>query len=164
MPTATYDLLASNVLSSDTATITFSSISGSYRDLILVCQVLATGTNKNFSLMRFNSDTGSNYNGLFASGGQFLTGSGDYTSSTRIFLGQGESESTIPGLIISQIMDYTATNKWKPVINRYNQNNHTEMSHWRYSSTSAITSLTILELSGFNFAAGSTFHLYGIVS
>jgi len=61
--TGTYTLIASNTLGSGTATVTFSSIPGTYTDLILVCGLPATGTANNSDGLRFqlNSDTGSNY-------------------------------------------------------------------------------------------------------
>ena len=59
--TATYDLVASNVLTSTAASVSFSSIGASYRDLIIVIDA-AVGTSASLNC-RVNSDTGSNYFG-----------------------------------------------------------------------------------------------------
>jgi hypothetical protein len=60
MPTPTYDLIASNVLGTATSSVSFTSISGSYRDLIIVVNGLGNGGEINADL-RFNSDSGNNY-------------------------------------------------------------------------------------------------------
>ena len=67
MPTPTYDLLASSVLGSNTATVSFSSIPSTYQDLVLV--VNASATALAFGRVRVNDDfstyryvIGSNYN------------------------------------------------------------------------------------------------------
>jgi hypothetical protein len=55
-----YTALANVTLGSSAASVTFSSISQSYRDLVLV--ITATTSAVDNAFIRFNSDSGSNYN------------------------------------------------------------------------------------------------------
>jgi hypothetical protein len=58
--TATYEKIATTTLGSTTATVTFSSISGAYTDLVLVERLVKSITGGSLQV-RFNSDTGTNY-------------------------------------------------------------------------------------------------------
>jgi hypothetical protein len=58
----TYEPIATATLGTATASVTFSTISGSYTDLVLVIQRRYGYSNKWYATsIRFNSDTGSNY-------------------------------------------------------------------------------------------------------
>ncbi len=82
MATPTYHLIDSTVLSSSASSVTFSSISQDYRDLILV----ATGTTSTatYRAVQLNGDTGSNYSYVNAAGDGSATNSYAGTT-TRIF-------------------------------------------------------------------------------
>jgi hypothetical protein len=54
----TYEPIATTTLSSAQSSVTFSSISGSYTDLVLVSNVSGSGGNANLRVT-LNSDTGS---------------------------------------------------------------------------------------------------------
>ena len=56
----TYEPIATSTLGSAQATVTFSSIVGTYRDLVLIINSTPTTSNVTGN-MRFNSDTGVNY-------------------------------------------------------------------------------------------------------
>ena len=161
MPTPTYDLIASNVLGSSAASVTFSSIPATYRDLIVVCTITGSGGNGWF-LLTFNSDTGSNYSRVNASGNGSTTASNTNTG-TSIDIGyMGGFGTTNPCTTIIQALDYSATNKHKTcLIRQDNASQATEMAAGRWASTSAINSLT-LTTAVQQFASGSTFYLYGI--
>ena len=58
--TATYALIERQTLGSATSTVTFSSIPGTYTDLIIISSALSAGTSETI-MMRFNSDSGNNY-------------------------------------------------------------------------------------------------------
>jgi len=58
MPT-TYEPIATTTLSTATASVTFSSISGTYTDLRLV--IFALGATSDYPYVEINSDTGTNY-------------------------------------------------------------------------------------------------------
>ena len=65
--TATYDCIATTTLSSAQSSVTFSSISGSYTDLIIISDAILASGNDALGL-RFNSDSGSNYSYTFMYG------------------------------------------------------------------------------------------------
>jgi len=67
MPTPTYTPLATVTLGSTAASVTFSSIPATYRDLILIITAQRTGSPVNVG-MRFNGDSGSNYSSVFMTG------------------------------------------------------------------------------------------------
>lgn len=160
MPTPTYDLLASSVLGSATSTVTFSSISGSYRDVVIVFNGGVTSRTGQF--LEFNGDTTSaNYSNIYAygSGASAFTGS----AANRIFAEVIENSANNNAII--HIMDYSATNKHKTSLIRVNNAtpNGVEMRAFRWANTSAITSISLVA-SGTTWLSGSSFYLYGIVS
>ena len=160
VPTPTYDLLASNVLSSSASSVTFSSIPATYRDLVLVVSPIATGGDFN-SNIRINSDTGSNYSRVGMSGdGETAT---SFSATAAFILGVIASTSSPPTLGVYNFMDYSATDKHKTIISRYANPSATSAFAFRWANTSAINNLEIYA-SANNFASGSTFYLYGIVS
>jgi hypothetical protein len=166
MPTPTYTPLANITLGSAAATVTFSSISQAYRDLVLIVQ--ATPTSNTVGLrMRFNTDTGSNYSYVWALGDGSTTSSGSGTT-TRIEFEPGLARDTTSNSnSIANIMDYSATDKHKPVLVRSNiiggTYPGTVMTGQRWASTSAITTIEVFFGSG-NIAAGSVLALYGVAA
>jgi hypothetical protein len=159
MPTPTYTALASRTLTSTATSVTFSSIPATYRDLILVIEgTYSTGTGN--ASIRFNGDTGSNYPYVFMLGGASGTSSGQATTTSLL---TGGFNSATRNNVVFQIMDYSATDKHKSVLNRMNEGGLTTYA-WggRWANTSAITSITVI---GTNpYAIGSTFSLYGVIA
>ena len=161
MPTPTYDLIASNVLSSSASSVTFSSIPATYRDLILVDSLTPTGSGI-ASLITFNSDSGANYSFVYMLGDGSSTGSAQNTGQT--FLASCYSSATVRGVGIMNIMDYSATDKHKTVITKRKSPDTFVIAYaQRWANTAAINSITITANTG-SFASGSTFYLFGIVS
>jgi hypothetical protein len=165
VPTPTYTALATVTLASAASSVVFSNIPATYRDLILVYNgTVAAGATTG---IRFNGDTGSNYNQVQMYG----VGSGSGTSTS----GSNETALNVgyPGTsrtqIIVQIMDYSATDKHKTTLSR-SDNSAVVLAALagRWASTSAITSITFRNNDGesglYNYLAGSTFSLYGIVA
>jgi len=151
--------LANTTLSnSSTSTVTFSSIVGTYRDLVLVMQGSTTG-NANVR-MRFNGDTGSNYAFVFLAGGSGLQASGVATLDW-MYANYYANWDTAQANIVVNFLDYAQTDKHKMVTIRDNAaSTYTETIAGRWPSTSAITSIAI-NASGL-FAAGTSFSLYGV--
>jgi hypothetical protein len=143
MPTPTYDLLASNVLSSNASSVTFSSIPATYRDLVLVVTAKITvGTGG--ASMRFNADSGSNYNMVTMEGTGSATQSGSGSGYNALYVNLNNGELyTGPTVSIIQIMDYSATNKHKSTLHRANGLSSTSVgaTAGRWASTSAINSI-----------------------
>lgn len=157
---ATYEPIATTTLSSAQASVTFSSISG-YIDIYVVCDFVLASSGDNLGL-RFNSDTGSNYSDTMLAGNGSAASSSRQTSQTSIRSGYWETGRSQTNI---SIMNYSNANTNKTTISRQFQSGTTtsyvvaNVGLWR--STSAITSITLLGISG-NIASGSTFTLYGI--
>ena len=158
MPTSTYVALATTTLGASASSVTFSSISGSYRDLVLIFNG-STSTSDQY-LLRLNGDTGSNYSWVQMggdSGGTFSSS----TTTTGIRVGYFATSTAEDNFQIS-VMDYSATDKHKTALVRTNSNAAAVRAiAGRWANTSAVTSLTIVLASG-SFDAGATFSLYGI--
>jgi hypothetical protein len=165
MPTATYTPLATVTLASNTSSVTFTGIPATYRDLIFV--FAGTATAQSSSRFRMNGITGSNYSFVRAGGNGSTTFSSAPTDTYFPLVWSNSELSTTQSNAIVQIMDYSATDKHKTVLIRETNNNPSgpavTMYAGRLDTTSAITSLTAL-VSANNFATGSTFSLYGVIS
>lgn len=153
--------LANITLGSTAATVTFSSISGSYRDLRLV---VTYGASTNVgAYIRFNNDSASNYNYVYMSGNGSTTSSSS-AAATYTYLSYANATSTTQAFITADILDYVATDKHKTVLSRGNNASvASDAFAGRWASTAAITTLVVYPDNS-TFAAGSTFALYGIAS
>lgn len=170
MPTSTYDLIASTVLGTGSATVTFSSIPSTYRDLVLVMNCLGTSTSVNTMYARFNSDSGNNYFGtsLYGTNTNTVASASNTTGQTEINISDRSNagfNDTRRALYIVNFIDYSATNKHKTLIQRANSQPSGEvvLQGHRWANTSAINRIDLTAY-GQSFAATSTFYLYGIVS
>ena len=157
MPTSTYVALATFTATGSETSVTFSSIPASYRDLVLVVAGTASTATQIFG--RLNSDSGSNYTNVYmrgySSGTQSSSGTQTYFQGT--YLGSSATQ------FIMQIMDYSATDKHKTVLNRLDRDGGTQTFALaeRWASTSAVTSVDLTLNSG-TVSSGTTFSLYGI--
>ena len=159
---STYTPIATTTLGSAQSSVSFNSFSG-YTDLVLVANTTAAG-NQNI-LLRFNSDSGTNYSYTRLMGSSAGAQSGRESSIDSINL--YNSSANLNGVMattIIQVMNYANTTTNKTVLSRGNggaNETNAQVSLWR--NTAAITSLT-LSIFTTNFSAGSTFTLYGIAS
>lgn len=164
----TYTPIQVQTLSSNSKTVTFSSIPSTYTDLVLVM---------NYTLVKpasckaqFNGDTNANYSYTE------LRGNGSAASSTRgsnqtfTYFAQNVFPDTTPGNSIMYIQNYSDSSMYKTLITRTNANTGSYpgssaiVGLWR--STSAINSIT-LDMDGdstYWYQSGSTFALYGIAA
>jgi hypothetical protein len=156
MPTKTYTPLANITLGAATASVVFSSIPATYRDLILVVVPLRASTNN--TALRINGSSASEYTSVRMygdSGGA----SSDTTSDTSLDIGGSATNY----LSITQIMDYSATDKHKTILSRQGLGStYTLALAGRWASTAAINSVQVF--SGANWDSGSTFNLYGVIA
>jgi hypothetical protein len=153
--------LASGTLSG--ASVTISSISGSYQDLLLVITNRVNATAGRAGVIRLNGDSGTNYTmatiysqdaaaGITTPDANFMRTSGDAVSS-----GSSYSQENI------RIYNYTNTSIHKIAdIQAYANNASATIRNviGFYKSLSAITSITILAESG-NLTSGN-YVLYGV--
>lgn len=172
---STYTPIATTTLGSATNSVTFSSIAGTYTDLVLIMSAATTHTSATFVYMRFNGDSATNYscNEVFGLGS--TAQSSRDTSRSRGWIGFDISISNTVGdsASIANIMNYSNSTTYKTWLSRANrastaldyQGTDAVVGLWR--STSAITSIEIRNSRGdvdYNFATGSTFTLYGIAA
>lgn len=164
MPT-TYEPIATTTLGSAQSSVTFSSISGTYTDLVLVCQI-AQAAGSNSLRIRYNSDTGSNYSYTTLSGDGSTAISGRDSNLTSGLVANTSGSTSLELLTITHILNYSNTTTNKTHIGRGNRAaSATDATVGLWRSTSAITSIELAMGSTFpsnNFATGSTFTLYGI--
>jgi hypothetical protein len=156
-----YTPLANITLGSVAASVTFSSISQAYRDLVVVCNAtVSLGTVNLFT--QFNSDGGSNYYFVVMRGNGAVAAS-EFVNTAVMYPGYGLNDlSTVPSIIKFDIMDYSATDKHKSVLFRSNHADYGTMATaGRWASTSAVNTIK-LQPTGSVFAVGSTFALYGV--
>jgi hypothetical protein len=160
MPTPTYTALATVTLASTNTSITFSNIPATYRDLVVVSNI-SRATADGLIQIQLNSDTGSNYSRIWMLG----SGSGSGNSGTSTDSGYKMlSYSTRISTVISQLFDYSATDKHKIMLWRGNDSG-AEVSAMagRWANTAAVNTLRVHTVVG-DFATGSTFSLYGVIA
>jgi hypothetical protein len=163
MPTTTYIPLANLTLGSNAATVTFSSISQSYRDLVLVIEGRSTITEN--PTMRFNGVTGTNYPMVRISGNGSTPSSGSNNSAYFFVGGAVTFNSASKSTSIVNIMDYSVTDKHKPVIIRTDGvGTATEGQVGRWANTAAINTISLFFNFGALWSSGTSFALYGIAA
>jgi hypothetical protein len=170
MATNTYVELDKVTLGTATSTITFSSISGAYTDLIIVGN-WGQSLDSESCLFRVGNgsiDSATNYSAteLYGSG----TAAGSQRTSTangaRITYSTGGGSAVTSNFAL-HLMNYANTTTYKTFLTRYNVPSSAYPGTgafaclWR--STAAINTVQ-LYLTGGNFLAGSTFSLYGIAA
>ena len=156
----TYEPIATETLGGAAASVTFSSISGAYTDLVLVSDWTVSAQNN--LLMTFNSDTGSNYSETVLLGDGSSASSSRQTSATSIRVGfAGNVSSKVINIV--NIQNYSNTTTYKTTVYRWNSEEYVSARVGLWRDTSAITSLVLTASAG-NIASGSTFTLYGIAS
>jgi len=158
---STYNAIATNTLGTATASITFSSIAGTYTDLVLVCWTKAPSANVGLS-MQFNGDTSSNYSYTQISGNGSSAASN--RGSNQTYARFGNNIQTNGTYTKADIQNYSNSTTFKTLLSRSGSAADggvvAFVNMWR--NTSAITSLTIFPEGGGNFGSDSIFTLYGI--
>ena len=159
----TYIPLATQTLGSAAASVTFSSIPGTYTDLVLIATAIRGGTPGNGAAnfnMTFNGDTGSNYSSTLL----FETpGSDRQTNTTSLgYVGSVGDNNRMQNIV--NIMNYSNSTTNKTVLSRFGStvDGFVRVGVGLWRNTSAITSFTITPNLG--IATGSTFTLYGVKS
>lgn len=160
----TYEPIATASGTGSSTQITFSSISGSYTDLIL--RVSNIDVQIDNMGLRFNSDSGSNYSRTRIIGNGSSVTSANNSNQTYLYFGYKDTTaSTSATNHIVQIQNYSNSTTYKAALTRYSTNNSSgyniigEVALWR--STSAITQIDIYSGNA-NFSTNCKFTLYGI--
>jgi hypothetical protein len=169
-PTA-FDSIAT-LSGSGVSTVTFTSIPQTYKALQIRVFGKSGGTNNDELNIRFNGVTTSTYRNHF-----LRTASSNPTSGTEAttsfynvlrFTGTGNAAGVFSAAIV-EIIDYASTTKNKTLksFDGFDQAGgtagyRTGLYSGLFNNTAAITSITLLSGTPTNFAAGTTFALYGI--
>jgi hypothetical protein len=158
---STYDKIATTTLGSTSTQITFSSITGTYTDLILISNVRPTTSGFGYINLQFNSDSSAVYSRTYLNGDGSTASSGRNTGETVAYI-YGNQIFASPSTFITQIQNYSNSTTFKTLLTRTSDSGNivnATVNLWR--STSAITRIDVNSVSD-SFATGSTFTLYGI--
>ena len=155
----TYTAIATQTLGSAAASVTFSSISGVYTDLVLVGSLNTTAALDYW--FRLNGDTGTNHSNtrVIGNGATATSSRGSGSSQTYI---NAISNTTGQHQFTINLLNYSNTTTYKTQLTRFanaGMDTNARVSLW--SSTSAITTI-LIQTDSSTFTAGSTFSLYGI--
>ena len=163
----TYEPIASTTLTTTAADITFSSIPGTYTDLVLILSGTAssatTGVRNLF--MQMNGDTGSNYSVTLLYGDGSSAASVRTTSQTQMLwsdIPRASATGIKPGVSTAQIMSYANTNVFKTVLATTGADIYVERTVGLWRSTSAITSIKFYPGASDTFASGTMASLFGV--
>lgn len=160
---ATYEPIASTTLGSAAADVTFSSVPGTFTDLVLVISGRkSTGTGTDDYKLNFNSDTGSNYSQTFLFGNGSSASSGRNSNLAYGPVGRfASSTASGPSVNVIHIMSYANSNVFKTILDSSASEADVIRRVVLWRSTNAITSIKI-EGSLASLGSGTTLSLYGI--
>ena len=165
------DLLATQVLAADAASVAFSTIPNTYQNLQLIMHVRSTGSTgsaqQDVAQIAFNGDTTT---GNYGARLLLTVGSVNNTSSPNqaiVYVAGSASPAGVAAQADVLIANYAET-VWQKTVR--------SQSVWRFSATAvalcdgatqwsntaAITAMVLSLASGGNFVAGSEFRLYGL--
>lgn len=163
---STYSTIATTTLGSAVSSYTFSSIPGTYTDL--VCVIAATGSIGTDIAINYNGDAGTNYSETILWGNGSTAGAISETNIGRPLLDYYGGLSTTLGnqFTIVNIMNYSNSTTFKTALARSNNaGNGVDAGVVLWRNTAAITSVTIKTTAGgANLAIGSVLTLYGIAA
>ena len=165
-----YDLLETQVLATSASSVTFTGL-GAYTDyqhlqLRYVVRSDRVST-VDVAIMRFNSDTGSNYAWHFLRGDGSLVESVAGTSQTYARIGLTSASTSTANEFsadVLDILDFSSASKNTTSRDFSGQtgNANVFLTSSLWNDTSAVTQIDILPQNGTNWVSGSRFSLYGI--
>jgi hypothetical protein len=148
------------------ATITFSSIPATYQHLQIRFSALTT-SNGGSPLVRFNSDSGTNYSNHVVYGSGTAAATGNNVSNTGMYIGGSNTgtNTTYPLVGVIDILDYANTSKNTTIrtLSGLDSNGNGEISLFSgaWYNTAAVSTIAITAPSQ-TYAQYSSFALYGI--
>jgi len=160
IPLATWT--ASN---SSSTSVDFQNIPATMKDLVFIINAKSSdsGTERNLFYRLNNDTTSGNYFGVSAYAFTSGNTSGSFNSTPDIMYMPRSGDPF--GVSTLQIMDYSATDKQKTQLQRFNTKGSptdlTGMAAIRWANTAAVNRVTFFTTSG-AIAQGSTISLYGV--
>ena len=172
---STYTLISSQVLASSATSVTFSSIPGTYTDLVLRTSIRSnnSGTTDNISIT-LNGSGGTDYGLTLLKGNGSAGSSAGFTSYNYFSASQSVdgNNTTATNMFASTeiyIPSYASSLSKMISISSATEDNSSSAGFayitadaGSWAGTSAITSIALAPLNGTNFLTKSSFYLYGI--
>jgi len=156
----TYTQIASTTLGSAASSVTFSSIAGTYTDLVLVVNPIPVAAGYDM-YVTFNNDATAIYSRTYLLGNGSAASSGRDTSQNAFVPGGIYNNGTF----IIQIPNYSNATTFKTALARVSiASTYAVATVGLWRSTAAINRIDISSALGSNLASGSTFNLYGITA
>jgi hypothetical protein len=156
------------------ASITSSTLSGSYNDLLIYIMDYASASNDQFVGLRFNSDTGSNYGSFsvrYSSSGTNFGPGGGFGGSYLPAMdtnNAGMSSTSADNISAIRVYNYANTvaagaHKLVNVFNKHTSGSTKGLFNavGAWENTAAITTITIFNTNSQNFSAGNAY-IYGV--
>lgn len=155
--------LANLTLGSSATTVTFSSISSSYRDLVLVV-VGGSSSYSTFEIKFNGSSTSYTWAGMETNGGSSAyVPSGASTALVGNYNYWVEDIGTSNTTYQLQLFDYAQTSKHKSALYRVSAAATGVGNYFgRWANTSAVSSISVARAAGNTWRNGTTFALYGV--
>jgi hypothetical protein len=157
----TYEKIATTTLGSTSSTVTFSSISSAYTDLVIVTSIRGT-TNQNQNV-RFNNDTGSNYSNTYIEADANAAASGRRSNQTSLVdFGLLRTTASTFCVSIIQVNNYSNATTYKTALMRGDlATTAVQVGVGLWRNTSAINRVDLIAAAG-SYEVGCTFTIYGI--
>ena len=164
-----FELVETILLSSTTATVTFSSIPSTYKHLQIraVGRSSVAGDTGGFGL-QINADAGSNYtfHAITGDGSSIaaLSQTGRSNAAVGVITASSSTANSF-GVLIVDILDYANTNKnttLRSLTGKQSTGSLIRLASGAWLNTAAVSSLTFLDTVGGSFVSGTRFSLYGI--
>jgi hypothetical protein len=173
--TGAMTLISDQTLAFAAATVTFASIPGTYKHLLIYAQGRSTSSSADHFSMQANGDTAAHYGSAYVVSNNGTVFEGDQGSSlvAAAIMCDLPNTSTVANAATSmkvEIPNYAGTVFSKNAIVTGSAMGGTTISaycspevfNWFWNSTAAITQLVMLAAGGSSFAIGTRFTLYGI--
>lgn len=154
------------------SSIVFNSIPATYKNLQIryLARTDRSGSAEDNIQLRFNSDSGNNYNtNVFYGDGSGFGSFSDGTSvtfNTRTMAAASSASANVFAMGIYDIFEYsnTSINKTVKALSGYDQSASAQvrLSSGIWFNTAAISSITMVSSTNSNFVQNSTFALYGM--
>lgn len=168
-----FDLLETTLITTNTASVTFSSL-GSYSaykhlQLRIVARTSATGEGTNDSIsIQLNNDTGTNYPKHELTGNGSSVISDAQTGRSDLIIGYTSSNDATAdafSAVVTDILDFSSSSKnttLRSFSGRPQTSNRVSLLSGFWNNTAAVTEIDIFLSSNLNFKAGTRLSLYGI--
>jgi len=162
--TATYEKIATTTLGSAASSITFSSISSAYTDLVVVVQGTYS-TSDSLITLRYNNDTGTNYSSttMYGNGTSALSYRDTTASAIQVGWYPHPGGAAVVSNTTIHILNYSNATTYKTNLCRADTSNvqgaAARVGLWR--STAAINRIDLIMSTG-NLQTGTTATIYGI--